>query len=255
MRGRTRRNVATQRRLVLYPSAGHRSRNRPPRATSAGVWPISSRSDRVRCGWSWYPSSKTTSAIAAPARSSRAAAARPLDHPHRAARQADGPDEPALHGALGQRAGDVAVPQVLDHRIHHQQARTLQTSDEDVEVLRRRHLPGPSGQQDPAVRQGRQDRVLEVGEPPGRKHREVGAEAEVDPEILRVPRARQRRRPRRRPAEVHRRGAADPHEPDAGMDGGERAERGGVVALRGPDADQLPGRSADDVSADAHPSQ
>ena len=50
---------------------------------------------------------------------------RPLDHLQRAARQADGPHEPALRRPLRHAADGAAVPQLLDQRIHDQQAGTL----------------------------------------------------------------------------------------------------------------------------------
>jgi hypothetical protein len=127
-----------------------------------------------------------------------------------AAREADGPDEAALRRSLGHRA-DVAVPQLVDQRIDDEQPRSHEAVDEDVDVRRRRHLPGPAVEQDAAVRQARQDRVPEVGQRRGREHRQVGAEPEVDAEVLRVRRARQRRRHGRRAAEVHGRAAAEAH--------------------------------------------
>ena len=128
------------------------------------------------------PGGEHHSAIGAPARSSRAA---------RRARSITAACGVRAHGRtkrlwpFARAYAGVAVPEVVDQRIDDEQPRTGETVDEDVDVHRRRHLPGLAVEQDAAARQRRQDGVVEVDQPDGREHRQVRAEPEIDAEVLR----------------------------------------------------------------------
>ena len=134
----------------------------------------------------------TTSAIAR-AGAQRRARPRPLDHPQRAPREADGPQEPALRRPSG-------TPRTAPRATALRSAGRRRAGRHAPDGRRRRRRSAASASPSPdrpggsGRRAASAARVLEVREPSGREHRQVRAEPEIDAEVLRVARARQRRR-------------------------------------------------------------
>ena len=123
-----------------------------------------------------------------------------LDADEPAVRDPDCAAEPDLRGPFRHAAWSFAVPDLIDERVKEQQTCAHQPVDEDVDVLLGRHLPVPIVQQDPVARQGRQQRIVEVGQIGGRVQRQISTEPQLDAEELPALRATQRSAPRLRSA-------------------------------------------------------